>query len=123
MDLLQWNALSEVGVVAGYGARKYTDRNWELGLAWGRLFAAIIRHLVAFWTGRDRDPESGHLHLAHAAWNTLALLEYQLTETGNDDRTTLRPKDPEPGPESAPHHCTWENTTNCGVYPRLRRRT
>lgn len=85
-DLVPPHALQEVVAVYTMGAKKYGDRNWEQGLAWGRVFGAIMRHLWAWWAGEDNDPESGLSHLAHAAWGCLALLEYQHTHPELDDR-------------------------------------
>ena len=76
-DLLSPWALEEVARVAEYGARKYEDRNWEKGIAFGRVFAAGMRHAWAWWRGEEADPETELHHLAHAAWCLLALLHYQ----------------------------------------------
>jgi hypothetical protein len=53
---------------------------------WGRLIAAIGRHLTDWQIGEDVDPEDGLSHLAHAAWNCLALLEYTWTHPELDCR-------------------------------------
>lgn len=87
MDLLPATPLLEIGKVATYGAKKYADRNWEKGMSWGRMYAAAQRHLLAFWSGEDIDPESGLPHLAHAGFNILALLEYTNKHTEFDDRS------------------------------------
>lgn len=86
VDLLPFSALLKVAEVFGYGAEKYGDRNWELGMRWGRLLAASLRHLYAFAEGEDEDPESGLPHLAHAACDVLMLLHYSLYGIGRDDR-------------------------------------
>lgn len=86
-DLLPPDALEEVVKIFTYGAGKYSENNWLKGIKWGRCFGAAMRHLWAFWRGEDRDPESGHLHLAHAATNCLFLLAYYLRKKGEDDRT------------------------------------
>lgn len=85
-DLVPPDALAEVVTIFTYGSNKYQPRNWEKGMSWGRCFGAAMRHLWAFWRGEDRDPESGHLHLAHAATNCLFLLSYYLRKIGEDDR-------------------------------------
>lgn len=69
------------------GAQKYKPRNWELGISWGRIFAAIMRHLWAFWGGEELDPETGIPHPIHAAWGCLALVEYMTTHRELDDRS------------------------------------
>jgi len=67
---------------------KTGENNWRSGLSYGRCFAALHRHVWAFWLGETHDSESGLHHLAHAICCLLFLLEYQFTETGIDDRPT-----------------------------------
>ncbi len=78
--------LTEVAQVLTLGAQKYGVRNWEGGMRWGRLFAAAMRHLWAFWRGETTDPDTGLSHLAHAACCILFLLAYQRRSIGTDDR-------------------------------------
>jgi len=95
-DLVPPDALNELAHVYTYGASKYTDRNWEKGMDYGRVFAAIQRHLWAFWSGEELDKESNLHHLAHAAWGCLTLLSYSIRRVGEDDRVktiTSRPKE------------------------------
>ena len=66
-DLLSPEALDGLVGVLTFGAGRYADRNWEKGIAYGRVFAAAMRHLWAWWRGEDKDPESGLSHLDHAA--------------------------------------------------------
>lgn len=77
-DLLPPDALYEVVRVYTFGAGKYGDRNWETGIKWGRVFAAICRHLFSWWGGERCDHETGISHLAHAAWGCLTLQAYIL---------------------------------------------
>lgn len=76
------NALKAVANVSKYGKEKYDlaydDVNWvrvEGGLE--RYADALSRHILDHFNS-SRDPESGLLHLAHAAWNALAVLELKL---------------------------------------------
>lgn len=85
-DLLPPDALEAVARVYGYGASKYDDGNWLRGYPWGWSFGALMRHLWAFWRGEETDPESGHPHLAHAAFHVLALLTFSARGLGTDDR-------------------------------------
>lgn len=67
--------LKEVGAVGTFGANKYTDNGWQTvpdGVE--RYKDALFRHLFAWLSGEETDEESGCRHLAHAAWNCLALL-------------------------------------------------
>ena len=86
LDLIPPEALIAVGEVFAYGAEKYEDWNWRKGMAHSRLVSALLRHLMAHQMGEDKDPESGHTHLAHMACNALMLLGSYLNEDGVDDR-------------------------------------
>ena len=91
-DLLPAGALCEVAEIFTYGAGKYEARNWELGMSWGRVFGATMRHLWAYWGGEENDPESGKCHLAHACFGILVLLEYRKYHRSGDDRSKLNKK-------------------------------
>ena len=85
-DLIPAVPLLKLAQIYTYGVGKYGDRNWEKGMKWGRVFAAIMRHLWKWWKGEKVDEESGLSHLAHAAWGCFALLEYETTHPEHDDR-------------------------------------
>lgn len=85
-DLVPAHALDELVKVYTFGAKKYSDRNWEKGMSWTRCFAALMRHSWAWLRGETHDPESGLHHMAHAAFTCLALVEYARTKKGQDDR-------------------------------------
>jgi hypothetical protein len=75
------NALLEVSKVSTMGAAKYSDNGWKQvpdGIQ--RYTDAMYRHLLA----EGVDEESGLSHLAHAAWNALAVLELTLTQEDAD---------------------------------------
>lgn len=84
--LIPSDGLSELAKVYVFGASKYAPYNWERGMAWSRVFNALLRHLYAFWDGERHDKETGLHHMAHVAWNALALLVYSLRGIGEDDR-------------------------------------
>jgi len=79
LDLVLGNfatALWGVGLVGTYGARKYTDNGWqEVNNPIERYSNALLRHYLNFRSGEELDAESGLPHLAHIAWNALAILE------------------------------------------------
>lgn len=79
-------ALLELAKVAGHGSEKYDRYNYLRGYDWADSFDAAQRHLLAYWSGEDRDPESGQLHAAHAAWHCLAQVSFILREIGTDNR-------------------------------------
>ena len=77
-------ALTAVAAVGTFGAQKYTDNGWrEVPQGQERYTDALLRHLLA---PEDIDPESGHYHDAHVAWNALARLNLRITnnDTEND---------------------------------------
>lgn len=67
-----------LGMVLTRGAIKYADRNWERGMSWSYMIGSILRHTFKFMCGERYDKESGNHHMAHAAWNCLALMSYDL---------------------------------------------
>mgnify|MGYP001366435106 CR=1 FL=1 len=85
-DLLPLYPLDQWAQVMTWGAGKYSDRNWEQGMAWSRVYGSALRHLLAWWAGEEKDPESGLNHLGHALWNIAAMLEYTRTHPELDDR-------------------------------------
>jgi hypothetical protein len=86
MHLIAPELPEEVAAVLGFGAAKYGERNWERGMAWSRAYAALQRHMWAWWGGEDRDPETGMSHLAHAGCCLMFLLAYERRGHGADDR-------------------------------------
>lgn len=91
-DLLPPELLEATARVLTFGADKYGDRNWEKGMGWGRCFAALMRHMWAWWRGHNWDPETGMSHLWHAACCLAFLIAYEERCIGTDDR----PKDAGP---------------------------
>ncbi len=85
-DLIPPGPLPELAKHYGLGAAKYEDRNWERGYDWGLSFAALNRHLWAWWGGEDIDPETGSPHLAAVAWHAFVLLEFTATHPEKDTR-------------------------------------
>lgn len=75
-------AVEAVARISEYGANKYavaySEQNWrKVDNAKGRYLDALVRHTAAHAAGELLDPDSGHPHMAHAAWNALALLELE----------------------------------------------
>ena len=106
-DLIPPEALEELAAVYTMGAAKYADENWRKGMAWRRIFGAIMRHMWAWMAGEDRDSESGLSHLAHAAWGCFTLMAYAKGGLGQDDRPAIntpmvQPSPPAPQPKHVP---------------------
>ncbi len=87
-DLLPFSSLGDIADVLSIGAQKYSPNNWCRGTEWSRYFAALCRHIFAWWQGEDRDAETGKSHLAHAGCCLLFLMEYERNTWGTDDRFT-----------------------------------
>ncbi len=88
-DLIPTDALRQVAEHYGIGASKYADRNWERGYDWGLSYAALCRHLNAFWGGEDIDEETGSPHLAAVVFHALALMTYSSNGLGTDSRSKI----------------------------------
>jgi hypothetical protein len=74
-DLLPYGQLSHIVNVLTFGAEKYGPHQWQkVENAKDRYFAAMMRHLTAWWEGERADPESGMPHLAHAGCCLLFLM-------------------------------------------------
>lgn len=115
MDLLDSDAIEQLAMVLGFGAKKYAAHNWRAGISTSRLVAAALRHLFAYLRGENNDPESGLSHVAHAMCCCMFLLGR--TEKAMDDRWRpakvppsgpLPPRTPIVGPVEA-----WRN----GIAP------
>jgi len=85
-DLIPAYPLEELARVYTIGAKKYADRGWEAGMAWGRVFRALLSHAWRWWRGEAYDPIDGQHHLASVAWSAFALMEYEKTHPEHDNR-------------------------------------
>lgn len=85
-DLVEPRAFQDFVEVLTDGSNKYFDRNWENGLSWTSVLASLKRHIAAIEKGEDYDPESGRLHIAHAACNVHFLNTFYYTFPQGDDR-------------------------------------
>jgi hypothetical protein len=94
-DLLPWEVNAAVARILTAGAKKYSDRNWEKGIAYGRVFGAVMRHLYDWWiaklTGGDgiNHADGTESHLDHAITELMFLSTYEkrgFNGTEIDDR-------------------------------------
>ena len=86
-DLIPPGPLEKLAEVFTVGCRKYDDRNWEKGIRWGRVYAAMQRHAWKWLKGESYDQRDGQHHLASVAWCAFALMEYEETCPDLDDRS------------------------------------
>lgn len=92
-ELLPLPLLEYVVKVYTYGAEKYAPNSWQnLTDGYERYKAALFRHIVAYEKGETTDPESHLPHLAHAAWNAIALLYFGMKEA--DGNAQFLPTEP-----------------------------
>jgi hypothetical protein len=77
------HALLQVAHVSLYGSTKYPSyQDWHLVVNGDVRYAeALGRHWLQVAAGEQFDGESNLLHLAHVAWNALAVLELELRKT------------------------------------------
>ena len=97
-ELIPPEPLFALATILTFGAQKYDDRNWENGMAWGRVFGALMRHLWSWWGGKgstsksflfgELDDETQQSHLWHAMCCLAFLITYEERGIGTDDRTT-----------------------------------
>lgn len=66
---------------------KYDTYNWAKGQKYTVVYDSLMRHMTAFMTGEDMDPESEKSHLIHAACNIMFLWNNWMQENPEfDDR-------------------------------------
>lgn len=71
------------------GADKYGAYNWrEKTISATVYYAAMLRHLHAWFNGEDLDPESGRSHLAHVRACANMILDGAKFGKLNDNRPT-----------------------------------
>lgn len=76
-------ALKAVAEVGTFGANKYARHSWStVENGYQRYEDAFHRHMLAHYGGETVDQETKLLHLAHMAWNILALLQMELKNEG-----------------------------------------
>lgn len=122
-DLVPWDVVLEAAKVFTYGAAKYDDRNY-FGLSQSRLYGAVQRHLIAWYTGEDTDPETGESHLSHALCGVMMLLEKEMHELGDDDRPWPARDRQSEGDRSAGAPSTPQESAGIGgKWARLRQQT
>lgn len=85
-DLIPAKPLMALAALFARGAEKYGQRNWEKGMKFGRLFAAMIRHAYKWWAGEKYDPVDGQHHLTAVSWNAMVLMELEEILPDMDDR-------------------------------------
>jgi len=71
-DLISPIAIKRLAIVMEKGAKKYKDRNWELGMPLGKMIDSAKRHIDQFLEGyRDED------HLGQAMFNIMGAIHIE----------------------------------------------
>jgi hypothetical protein len=73
-DLISPHALERIAMTYAEGAAKYGDRNWEKGMPICDLMNHALSHIANYLKGEDQGGED---HLAHAAWNLMAIMHFE----------------------------------------------
>ena len=76
IHLIPTKCITDAAFVFGFGAAKYGENNWRKDLnnmPYSRHYGSIMRHLLAWHSGEDIDPESGLPHLDHALTQMMIL--------------------------------------------------
>lgn len=97
LHLVPPSVLANLSDAFAEGARKYGPYNWrEKSISSSVYYAAVLRHLTAWWDGEDIDPDSqnGSHHLSNAQACLAMLQDAEGLGILNDDR-------PPPGPMPA----------------------
>ena len=80
------HALELVAEVGTHGAAKYSRGGWvAVDAGQQRYLDAAMRHLLKLGKGEANDADSGLPHLAHIAWNFLAMLDLQQRSAAHGD--------------------------------------
>lgn len=85
-DLIPVMPLTRLAELYGAGAAKYESNQWRKGFEISKSYAALQRHVTAFWGGEDNDPELGTPHLASVIWHAMAMMQFLEDFPQHDDR-------------------------------------
>lgn len=76
IHLIPTKCIDDAARVFGFGAQKYGENNWRQDLnnmPYSRHYSSIQRHLMAWFSGEEIDPESGLHHINHALTQLMIL--------------------------------------------------
>lgn len=106
-DLIPIPALDALARLYGKGAEKYSEHNWRLGYKWSLSYSAAQRHMNAFWSGEDLDPETQVPHVINAAFHMFALATFLTEHPELDDRFETN--------QGAPHQLSFTELVQAAI--------
>ena len=77
-SLVDFKSLEPLVQVLTYGTKKYSRNNWKKGLPPNKTCESLLRHIFAYMSGEDVDPESNLSHIGHMMCNVM-FLSYNAT--------------------------------------------
>lgn len=87
MSLFPVNVLMEIAIALTEGARKYGRHNYRaIGVRASVYYDATLRHIFAWWSGEDIDPDSGLSHITKAIASLVVLRDAMINNKWTDDR-------------------------------------
>lgn len=99
MHLVRPEFIKGLASALTYGATKYDEKRGSEpnymrgeGFQYSKILDSLERHLNAFKSGENIDPESQQHHLLLAGVNTMFLYMYEISDKGKDDRYILSAK-------------------------------
>lgn len=87
-SLVDFESFEDMVKVLEFGANKYEAHNWKKGHYTTKLCESLMRHLFAYLSGEDVDPESGCSHIGHIQCNAMFLAYSAKHHPDLDDRYT-----------------------------------
>ena len=75
-----------------YGSSKYSDYNWQKGLPTLEVYESLMRHIIAWKSGENKDLESGLDHIDHAICNLYFIKWMIANKPSFDTRRTIVPE-------------------------------
>jgi hypothetical protein len=79
--------LAEVGVAMMEGARKYGRHNYRsAGVRASVYVDAAMGHILQWWEGEDKDPDTGLSHITKAIASLFVLRDAMIQDMLTDDR-------------------------------------
>ena len=85
-SLVDFKSLESMVEVLEFGAEKYAKWNWTKGMPVTQVSESLLRHMIAFLSGEDKDAESGIDHLGHVMCNAMFLSYIMREKKQFDDR-------------------------------------